>query len=91
MIYFILWGVSFVGLILGVFWLNLLFFEKGKRIKLEYFPYVSIIVPAYNEEKTISRTINSILKLDYPKNKLEILVVNDEKFFKSSISISGVT
>src|SRR3989344_5860747 len=78
MIYFILWGVSFIGLILGVFWLNLLFFEEGKRIRLEYFPYVSIIVPAYNEEKTISRTISSILRLDYPKNKLEILVVNDE-------------
>src|SRR3989344_5098205 len=78
MIYYVLWGVSFIGLILGVFWLNLLFFKEGKRINLKSFPYVSIIVAAHNEEKNISRTINSLLALNYPKNKLEIIVVNDE-------------
>jgi len=78
MIYYVLWGVSFIGLILGVFWLNLLFFKEGKRVKLDELPFVSMIVPAYNEEKTIERTIRSLLNLDYPKNKLEIIVVNDE-------------
>ncbi|MEW6528386.1 MAG: glycosyltransferase family 2 protein [Candidatus Micrarchaeota archaeon] len=38
---------------------------------------VSIIIPAYNEEKTISKTIESVLKLNYPKEKLEIIVIND--------------
>ena len=38
---------------------------------------VSIIIPAYNEEKSIGKTISSALSLDYPKEKLEILVVND--------------
>ncbi len=78
MIYYILWIVSFIGLILGIFWINLLFFKESKRIKLREFPYVSIIVPAHNEENTIENTIKSLLKLDYPKNKLEIIVVNDE-------------
>ena len=78
MIYYILWGVSFIGLILGIFWINLLFFKESKRIKLKELPYVSIIIPAYNEENTIERTINSLLNLNYPKNKLEIIVVNDE-------------
>ena len=78
MIYYILWSVSFIGLILGVFWLNLLFFKEGKRVKIKEFPYVSIIIAAHNEEKTIGGTIQSVLDLNYPKNKLEIIVVNDE-------------
>jgi len=78
MIYYTLWGVSFIGLILGIFWLNLLFFKEGKRIKLKELPFVSVIVPAFNEEKTIGKTIQSLLNLNYPKNKLEIIVVNDE-------------
>lgn len=38
---------------------------------------VTIIIPAYNEEKTIESTIKSALSLHYPKEKLEIVVVND--------------
>ena len=38
---------------------------------------VSIIVPTYNEEKVISDCLNSLLALDYPKDKYEIIVVND--------------
>ncbi len=35
----------------------------------------SILVPAYNEEKVINQTIESLLKSDYPR--LEILVIDD--------------
>ena len=38
---------------------------------------VSIIVPAYNEEKTIKDCIESLKKIDYPKELYEIIVVND--------------
>jgi len=38
-------------------------------------PVVSVVVPAYNEEKVICRTISSLLESDYPK--LEIIVVDD--------------
>src|SRR3989344_515893 len=78
LIYYTLWTISFVGLILGVFWLNLLFFKESKRVKLNKLPNVSVIVPAHNEQDSIERTIKSLLKLDYPKNKLEIIVVDDE-------------
>ncbi len=40
-------------------------------------PDVSIIVPAYNEEVMISNCLNSLLSLNYPKNKYEVIVVND--------------
>lgn len=38
-------------------------------------PKISLIIPAYNEEKTISNSIKSFLENDYPN--LEIVVVND--------------
>ncbi|MFB6088794.1 MAG: glycosyltransferase family 2 protein [Candidatus Aenigmatarchaeota archaeon] len=40
-------------------------------------PSVSAIVPAYNEEDVIEGTISSLLNLDYPKDKLEVIVVDD--------------
>lgn len=39
------------------------------------FPKVSLIIPAFNEEKTISSSILSFLENDYPN--LEVIVVND--------------
>ena len=40
-----------------------------------YEPPVSLIMPAYNEETTISTAVSSMLQLEYPE--LEVLVVND--------------
>ena len=40
-------------------------------------PVISIVVPAYNEEKTIVQKLENLLALDYPKEKLEIVVVSD--------------
>lgn len=40
-------------------------------------PTVAIIVPCYNEEKTIAGTIESLLALTYPRKKLEVVLVND--------------
>ncbi|PKP62033.1 glycosyltransferase family 2 protein [Candidatus Atribacteria bacterium HGW-Atribacteria-1] len=39
-------------------------------------PLVSIIIPCRNEEKYIGRCLNSIIAQDYPKDKLEVLVVD---------------
>jgi glycosyltransferase involved in cell wall biosynthesis len=38
---------------------------------------ISVIVPAYNEEKTISRCINKLLTQKYPNDAFEIVIVND--------------
>jgi hyaluronan synthase len=40
-------------------------------------PRCTIIVPAYNEGKCVLKTIRSILKSDYPADKLQILAIND--------------
>jgi hyaluronan synthase len=40
-------------------------------------PPVAIVVPAFNEGEAVVRTIDSCLALDYPVDKLEVVVVND--------------
>lgn len=41
------------------------------------YPMCSILIPAHNEEKVIAATIESMLKLEYPKDRLQIIVIND--------------
>ena len=41
------------------------------------YPSCSILIPAHNEEKVIAATIESMLKLEYPKERLQIIVIND--------------
>jgi len=40
-------------------------------------PFISIIVPVYNGEKTVRKCLASILNQDYPRDKYEIIVVDD--------------
>lgn len=75
----IIWVIYFCFLYFIIFWL-LTFAEANKldtKKKILNFPFVTIAIPAYNEEKTIVKTIESAVGLDYPKDKLEIIVVND--------------
>lgn len=46
-----------------------------KNFMTEY-PKVSVIIPCRNEEKFISKCLDSIIVQDYPKDKLEVLVVD---------------
>ncbi len=41
------------------------------------YPTVSILIPAHNEEKVIGSTVEAMLRLEYPPDKLDILVIND--------------
>lgn len=52
-------------------------FYKPTPINPNFTPGVSIIIPCFNEEKWIKRTISSCVNQDYPVDKLEILVIDD--------------
>lgn len=39
--------------------------------------FVSIIIPAYNEEEVLGDCLDSIIKVDFPKTQYEVIVVND--------------
>lgn len=71
----------FIALYFEVFLLISLFESKKRRkhiYNLEYYyPPVTILIPIWNEESTIVDTVESLLNLDYPKDKLHIMVIDD--------------
>ncbi len=50
---------------------------RNGKIKLKNYPPVTIVVPCWNEETTVYKTIRSILSLNYPKDKLKIMLIDD--------------
>ncbi len=49
--------------------------DRSRFYNSPFLPTITLLVPAYNEEVTIVESINSLLRLDYPK--YEIVIVND--------------
>jgi len=77
---FLIYLSSYLGLFAICFYF-LGFYSKRNEIPPKIiernFPKVSIIIPAFNEEKGIAGTLKSALEIDYPKDKLQIIVVDD--------------
>lgn len=48
-------------------------------------PRVSILIPAHNEEVVIKATIKSMIGLNYPKEKLEVIIINDNSSDKTGV------
>jgi cellulose synthase/poly-beta-1,6-N-acetylglucosamine synthase-like glycosyltransferase len=71
----------FLGLYFEVFML-LTFLSAPARARrdrpaTDHAPKVAIIVPCWNEESTIGGTVDSLLALEYPREQLRIILVND--------------
>lgn len=68
---FVLWGLGFI------------YSRRAKRERRDMdaatdeLPGVSILLPAHNEEVVIERTLEALLALQYPMDRLEIVVIND--------------
>lgn len=64
----------------SVLWFTVFFKNRKKMFsnpKPKRLPSITFLVPAYNEEKNIGKCLQSILNLDYPKNKLKVIVIDD--------------
>ncbi|MDB4992309.1 MAG: Biofilm synthesis N-glycosyltransferase PgaC [Parcubacteria group bacterium] len=51
--------------------------ERRSRALSTQTPKVAVVVPCWNEQNTIQGTVESLLALDYPADKLEIILVDD--------------
>lgn len=51
--------------------------HRDVKVNPNFTPGVSIIIPCFNEEEWIHRTILSCINQDYPVDKLEVIVVDD--------------
>ncbi len=64
-------------LISAIFYTRSLAAVKASAPEGEYEPTVSFVIPCKNEEKTIDKTIRKCFAAWYPKEKLEVIVIND--------------
>ncbi|ACF12964.1 glycosyl transferase family 2 [Chloroherpeton thalassium ATCC 35110] len=49
-------------------------FRMPKAIQFSSWPKITVVVAARNEEKNIARTLDSLVAIDYPHDKLEIII-----------------
>jgi len=68
-------GYTFLGYPLVVFFLSL-GRKRGHR-RAAIFPTVSMIVPVYNGSSVLAKKIENCLTLNYPKDRLEIIISSD--------------
>ncbi|CEG13880.1 putative glycosyltransferase family 2 [groundwater metagenome] len=82
-ILYIIFGISVFGLFwtyagYPIFiWILAKIIEKEHRYDKNYQPNVTLVIPCYNEEGIIKKKLENTLGLNYPKENLEILVVDD--------------
>jgi len=58
--------------------------------QLENYPMVSIMVPAHNEGIVISQTVRSLLAFVYPRDRYEIIVINDNSSDNSAKLLADI-
>ncbi|MFN4899852.1 MAG: glycosyltransferase, partial [Betaproteobacteria bacterium] len=72
--------IALIALIPGFFnsflLFGLMFDRRPRSSRLASYPSISILIAAYNEEKTLSSTIESIFHSRYP-GEIEVLLIND--------------
>jgi len=86
----------YIFVFIAITWMIVLFINRdefssgGRNKKIKKFSTVSVIVPAYNEEKNIKSIIKSILRVNYPKNLLEVIVINDASTDRTKEIVQGI-
>lgn len=63
--------------------------RSRKTRKSSYQPMVSVLVACRNEEKDLKRCVDSLLAQNYPENKLEIILIDDQSLDGTADIISG--
>ncbi len=58
-------------------WVLAAVFGRPSRTDEAHTPSVTVLIPAYNEEKVIGRKIENTLALDYPRESLEVIVASE--------------
>lgn len=73
-------GIFAVMIFSGALWLLVYFFNRDRMQadpEISRFPEVTFLIPAYNEEEHVAECIRSLLDMNYPEDKLEIIAIND--------------
>lgn len=92
-----LWGLVFlvVGMIVYAIYLQLATIHKKRKllknplvINENFKPFVTVMVPAHNEESVITKTVENILEMDY--ENFEVIVIDDRSEDKTAIVVKDL-
>jgi cellulose synthase/poly-beta-1,6-N-acetylglucosamine synthase-like glycosyltransferase len=75
----LLWIAAVISMYFAIFWFLVLLDESSSlpRKRWKDLPSLTVVIPAYQEEDCIRETMESVLRADYPHDKLQLIVVND--------------
>ena len=62
---------------------------KVKNTNDYYFPQLTVIIPAYNEEQNIETKVENILGVDYPQDKIEVIVGSDNSMDRTNTILAN--
>lgn len=87
-----IWGLMFLNIFLSIggFIYMLKVNKTDGHIPLKEYPMVSVMVPAHNESIVIRKTVLALLNFDYPKERYEIIVINDNSSDNSAEVLKGI-
>ncbi|MDU4142462.1 MULTISPECIES: TIGR03111 family XrtG-associated glycosyltransferase [Clostridium] len=82
---FVFWGIwlvipliiDFVIGIVAAIIVSFDYFTKTDDRKLSFYPYVTILIPVYNSEKTLCQCVKSIVNQSYPISNLQVLLIDN--------------
>jgi cellulose synthase/poly-beta-1,6-N-acetylglucosamine synthase-like glycosyltransferase len=101
MLVFLELGLLFAAVFLAVYVSYFLFVLRTKKkkqymeslrlaaeepIALDQLPEITVLIPAYNEEKTIRSKIKNISEFAYPRQKVEVLIMDDQSTDRTSVT-----
>lgn len=87
-----IWVLMIINIVLSIggfiYYMNV--YKDNGHIPLREYPMVTIMVPAHNESIVIRRTVQALLKFDYPQDKYEIIVINDNSSDDSAEVLANI-
>ena len=82
----VIWSLMMINITLTIG--GAVFYRRAARtdgrIPLAQYPFVSVLIPAHNEQIVIARTVKALLRFDYPPDRYEVVVVNDNSTDRTS-------
>ena len=76
--------ISFVFLLTAINIYKAFVYQIGKKSNITFKQKLSIVIAAKNEEKNINSLLNSLEKLNYPKENFEVILIDDNSTDKTT-------
>jgi len=78
---FCIWAMLFMNIVLTYYGYEYSMEVREKQLnvlrEMDNYPFISIMIPAHNEGIVIEKTLMAMIRMNYPDDRYEIIVIND--------------